>query len=464
MAKRLFCILLLICIGSLAFAKKPEITNNGTFYIYSFFWQNADFDTGAIDDGDQFFYMHADIGILADFGSGISTQVTVGGWGTFGLHPVTGEGSWGQLLGLETPGQDVAVREAYLDIANLFDSPICFRAGKLHVLYGDGIYDGGEDGAMGAKFYASTDAFDVDVSWYRLYEGGGCWCSGTMSSFVVPDDMDLFGVWLTGKFLEGAGRISPYFFYRTFSQYDVMYEEWTEEDNPMWFGGRLDFGPVAGLTLAGEFTMMTGDNLLDYVDTVVTDVSFDYAGMHYMGKLSFAPPTLPIFFGGAYVAMTGNEVEYDTLGIPLPDNENELYESPIWGPYTFGFYKWWPGFGPAHVQNTPYGFSLLYPEQSLANNLNVINANVGFHNGPLMFRADFFKYSRNWIADDGIPELDEGDMGIEIAGLMTYTMRKTLTLGATVGYWMPGDYFRFGDVDAELESMLGGYLFAYLSF
>jgi hypothetical protein len=460
MFSKVLCVMLAVFVGSLAFAGKPEITNSGTFYIYSFFWQNADFDTGATADGDQFFYMHADIGINADFGSGISTQVTVGGWGTFGLHPVTGEGSWGHLLGVETPGQDVAVREAYLDIANLFDSPICFRAGKMHVLYGDGVFDGGEDGAMGAKFYASTDRFDIDLSWYRLVEGGGCWCSGTMPGFEVPDDIDLFGLWLTGKFVEGFVRVAPYWFYRTYSVYDMVYEEYTEEDNPMWFGGRLDVGPLAGLTLAGEFTMMMGDWQRDWVDTLFSDETLDYAGMHYMGKLSFAPPTLPIFVGGAYVVFTGDEV--DTLGDT--GTENEMYESPIWGPYTFGFYKWWPGFGPAHVQNTPFGFSLLGPDESYANNLNVINANIGFYHGPFMFRADVFKYSRNWIADDGIAELDEGDMGMEIAGLMTYTVRKTLTVGGTVGYWMPGDYFKFGDVNAELGKMLGGYLFAYLSF
>ncbi|UCF71042.1 MAG: hypothetical protein JSW49_01840 [candidate division WOR-3 bacterium] len=457
MHHRVLCVMLAVFVGSLAFAGKPEITSSGTFYIYSFFWHNADFDTGATADGDQFFYMHADLGINADFGSGISTKVTVGGWGTFGLHPVTGEGSWGHLLTTDKPGEDVAVREAYLDIANLFDSPICFRAGKMHVLYGDGIYDGGEDGAMGAKFYANTEGFEVDLSWYRLYEGGGRWYEGTGWEYFfpeVPDDIDLFGLWLTGKFVEGFVRVAPYWFYRTYSYYDVEYGEYTEKDNPMWLGGRLDVGPLAGLTLAGEFTMMMGDWQRDWEDTLFTDESFDYAGMHYMGRFSFAPLTLPVFFGVGYVAFSGNEIEYDTLGNPLPDTENELYESPIWGPYTFGFYKWWPGFGPAHVQKTPFGFSLLTSDETLANNLNVINANVGFYQGPLTVRADFFKYSRNWVASG-----DESDMGYEIALLTTYTFRKTLTLGGTVGYWTPGDYF-----GTDVDPMIGGYLFAYLSF
>ncbi|UCD18893.1 MAG: hypothetical protein JSU64_05555, partial [candidate division WOR-3 bacterium] len=320
MHHKVLCVILSLFVGSLAFARKPEITSSGTFYIYSFFWHNADLDTGATADGDQFFYVHADLGINADFGSGISTQVTVGGQGTFGLHPVTGDTSSGYSLGLDKPGEDVAIREAYLDIANLFDSPICFRAGKMHVLYGDGIYDGGEDGAMGVKFYANTEGFDIDLAWYRLHEGGG------LGSFFpeVPDDIDLFGLWLTGKFVEGFVRVGPYWFYRTYSEYDFELGEYTAKDNPMWLGGRLDVGPLAGLTLAGEFAMMMGDHEIDYEDTSVDDETIDYAGTHYMGRFSFAPPTLPVFFGVGYVAFSGNEIEYDTLGNPLPDTENEL--------------------------------------------------------------------------------------------------------------------------------------------
>ncbi len=450
MYSKILSVMLAVFFCSLAMAEKPEITTSGTFYIYNFFWHNADFDTGATSDGDQFFYMHADVGINADFGKGISTQVTVGGWGTFGLHPITGDGSWGYLHGLETPGQDVAIREAYLDIARLFDTPVSFRTGKIHVNYGDGIYDGGEDGAMGAKLYASTEAVDVDFAWYRLIEGGGCWALGTFPGAEIPDDLDLFGIWVTGKFVEGAIRLSPYWFYRTYSVHDLTPIEYTDDDNPMWLGGRLDVGPIAGLAVNGEFTMMMGDLERDWADTLLDDETLDYAGMHYMGRLSFAPPTLPVFFGTGYVVFTGDEL--DSLGDTGADNE--LYESPIWGPYAFGLYKWWPGFGPAHTLNTPYGFSLLGSTESLANNLNVVNFNTGFNAKPFMCRLDFFKYSRNWV-QAGV----ESDMGMEIAGLVTYTMRERLTLGGTVGYWLPGDYF-----GTDLDPMVGGYLFAYLSF
>lgn len=152
--------------------------------------------------------------------------------------------------------------------------------------------------------------------------------------------------------------------------------------------------------------------------------------------------------------LSGNEIEYDTLGNPLPDDENEAYESPIWGPYTFGFYKWWPGFGPAHLMTTAYGFSLVAPFDMMSTNLNVINGNLAFHQGPFMLRGDVFLYSRDWVPD-GV----DSDMGMEFALLTTYTFRKTITVGGTAGYWMPGDYF--GD---DLDPMIGGYLFTYITF
>ena len=438
MHNKVLCVLLAVCVGSLAFAGKPEITNNGTFYIYSFFWQNGDFNSDMDDYGDQFFYMHADIGIHADFGAGVTSQVTVGGWGTFGTHPITGEGDQGG-----TPGQDVDVREAYLDFANLFDAPLNFRAGKMHVLYPGQVFDGGEDGIMGAKFYGSTDVLDYDLSWYRLIENGGCWCAGMGP---VEDDLDLFGAYLTFKFMEGAFRLSPYWFWRTTSgsvEIDtLMYEM---KDDPMWVGGRLGVGPIAGFSLTGEFTMMTGTS-------EITDLqSTDYAGMHYAGKFSWMPPNLPILVGGGYYVFTGDDGD--------TDEENELYESPTWGPYTNDFYKWWVGFGPAHLHKTTFGFNLLAPFDMYSTNLAVINGNIGFHQGPFMLRGDFYKYGRNWVAD-GISD----DMGMEIALLATYTYKKTITLGATGGYWVPGDWQVDFYGDGYEDPMLGGYLFSYISF
>ncbi|UCG92027.1 MAG: hypothetical protein JSV97_13385 [candidate division WOR-3 bacterium] len=444
MHNKLLCLTVaLLFIGSVTFAEGPEVTHHGTFYIYSFFWQNADFDadlpTEDISDGDQFFYMHADIGVLVDFGQGVSSKVTIGGWGTFGKHPITYEGIEGG-----TEGQNAGVREAYIHFANIFDTPISFKAGKMWVLYGDQVFDGGEDGAMGAKFLVNTDMVDFDLAWYRLVEGGGCRCVG-LDPGPIDDDLDLFAGWLTLKLMEGAVNLAPYGFYRTRSFY---VDGVTITDAPMWVGGRLDATPIPGLSFAGEFTMMMGSYTED------EDYELDYAGMHYMGRLSYMPPGIPISFGGAYMSFSGDDGE--------TDDEWELYESPIWGPYTFNFYKWWPGLGTVHTLRSAFGFAMMMPpyvagvtdEDIFVVNLNVINGHLAFHQGPLMLRGDVFMYSKHWV-----PDGDESDMGMEFDLLATYTYRKTITVGATVGYWTPGDYF-----GEDLDPMLGGYLFTFITF
>jgi hypothetical protein len=84
-------------------------------------------------------------------------------------------------------------------------------------------------------------------------------------------------------------------------------------------------------------------------------------------------------------------------------------------------------------------------------NLNVINANIGYAWGQLTIRGDFFNYARN--------EAEETDMGNEIALMLKYTYKDTITFGGTVGYWMPGDYFLPGE-----DAMIGGYIWTSLGF
>jgi len=411
MLKKMFVVgLLIIFAATLSFADKPKIEHHGLFYIYSFSWKNADFDKDT-DDGDQHYYLHGDFSVDADFGTGVSSKVTFGAWGTYGKHAITGAG----------PEGGVALREVYLNIAKLFDTPLSFRIGKQHICYGDQVFDGGEDGFMGAKLSYGSDKFDVDLFSYRLEEGGGTDWIGTCPGDTVPDDWNLDGAWATIKL--GKITVNPYGFLRTLG-----------DDKPMWLGLRSDGSPINGLNYAAEFTTMMGENA----------AKVDYKGMHYMGRLGYTLPSMPLTVGAAYVGLTGDDPDTD---------ENELYESPAWGPYTFGFYKDWPGFGPAHLLRTAYGFSLLTPEDwtPMVHNLNVINGNVSYNFGKIDIRADVFTYHHNEKVNGA------DDLGNEIALMLKYNYKDTITFGATGGYWTPGE--SFGE-----DPMLGGYLWTAIGF
>ena len=445
--KALLVVISMVFITSVVFAGAPDLTWHGTWYTYSFFWNNANFIKATDDtpeDGDQHYYMHGSVGLNADFGAGVNTYVLLGAAGCYGMHPVT-------LMGYDPM---VWLREAYLKVDNLFDSPLALTVGKEHVLYGYQVYDGGEDGIMGAKLLYGSEMFDFDIFSYRLIENGGTGYIGSWAA-VIPDDWDLLGFWATAKLMEGNFKLSPYAFMGTISNINKSEEC---DDSPMWIGLFADGSPMAGLNFAGEFTMMMGSKTHETDKN--DEESVDYKGMHYMAQLGYTPPGMPVTIGGAYVAFSGDDPETD---------ENELYVSPLGGPYTFGFYKWWPGFGPAQLMGSWWGFSLVTPGGvfnpfATVSNLNVINGNIGFTNGPFAIRADYFMYSLNEV-----PEDVETALGNEIALLLTYNYNETVTFGGTVGYLMPGAYIEdlYGvknGNDVEVGNMLGGYLFASIGF
>jgi hypothetical protein len=335
----------------------------------------------------------------------------------------------------------VHIMEAYIAGHNLFDTPIGFKIGKLHLLYGDGMvaFDGGEDGFMGKKVFYKSPMFDMDVFWYRLIEGGGTAYIGLqIPKPGIPDDLDLLGGYATAKLMEGNLHLSPYLFYRTQTWEGEADSTYT--DNPMWFGARLEGTLMEGLHAKGEFTMMSGENEL---------WNENYKGMAYMGELNYSlePMGVPVSFGGAYVSFSGD----DTATV----EDCEDYESATNGPYTFGFYKGWPGFGPAHTLLTGYGFACCAWWEPMMSNLNVINGHLQYASGPIAIRGDYFMYSRN-KAEMGNPETA---IGSEIGVHLTYNYMDVLTFGAAGGYFLPGEYF--GD---DAEAMMGGYCYMAKGF
>ncbi len=398
---------------------QPKVEYHGLFYDYSFYWNNSDFDKNT-KDSDLFHYLHFDFTVNTDFGKGIKLHTTFGCWGTFGTHAITGE----TPIQGGSPGDAVAVREGYITLENIGGTPLSFRFGKEHILYGDQIFDGGEDGFLGAKLFYRSEMIDADIFYYDLREGGGCagvgaYPAGDTTRYPTPD-WNLFGTWITAKV---AGlNISPYAFYRVL-----------KDDKPMWGGLRIAGAPISGLDLALEFAMMMGDN----------GAGVSYAGMHGMGKVSYS--TGPISFGFAGLYFSGDD--------GTTTDKNEAYESPTWGPYTFGFYKWWPGFGVCQTLRSQYGFSLLAPWTDDVTNNIVIDVNAGYKMGDLSIRLDFFKYQAVWA-----PTGTDKDKGMEFDLLLLYKYSKTLDMGATFGYYLPGKYF------AGEDPMFAGYAFMCIGF
>ena len=103
---------------------------------------------------------------------------------------------------------------------------------------------------------------------------------------------------------------------------------------------------------------------------------------------------------------------------------------------------------------TPFAFACVADWDPVMVNLNVINGHLGFNTGPLSLRGDFFMYARNKVGEN-----EESALGNEIALLASYNYRDALTVGFTVGYWMPGKVQKATVGDDNASAMLGGSIF-----
>ncbi len=431
----LLLILFLFAVGSRVMAE-PKVSWNGLFYIYNFFHKNTDF-TKKTPDGNSFMYIHADIQYTVDFGSGVSIYSMIGAWSQHGINPY-----WGtDLQGNNDPA--VKILQGYLTVSHLFDTPFSFRMGKERLLYGDGIvfFDGGEDGAIQAKLMYNHGPIDLDLFYSRLAQSHGIAYVGAptygsynpANSDQYPGNINLMTAYGTYHALDSKVNLSAYGVMRP-QNIDASHKA-----NPIWLGARLEASPVQGLNVAGEYTLLRGKN--------ESASAPNYKGYAMEAKADYTLKNSPLSFGGAYVVFSGDDA--------TTKNDNELYESATNGPYTFGFYKDWPGFGPAHLMTTGYGFAGLDPGNLTMTNLNTLNAHAKVSLGPLGLRFDFFNYSRNWVASNG-----NANMGNELAVLAQYNYKNTITFGFTAGVWMPGDYWKKDmGLGNNADNAFGGYFY-----
>ncbi len=437
MKRKIWIILLLIGLISLPLlSAEPKVKLGGLIYTYAFFHSNTDFDKET-EDGNTYLYIHADVQTTVDFGDGVTFYVMLGAWSQHGANPY-----WGvDLQGIPDPS--LRILQGYIEVKNIGDTPLSFTLGKKRLLYGDGavMFDGGEDGATGVWLNYNQGKVNADLFYVRLAQSHGIayvgapfyggYNPGAYDGY--PGNINLMGIYSTIT-LSKSLNIQPYLVFRPWNIAPGYHA------NPMWIGLRAE-GSMNKLSFAAEYTQMGGED----------GYGTDYKGYEYLLKADYEV-SKSLAVGGAYVCFSGDDNP--------EDSSNYLYESATNGPYTFGFYKDWPGFGPAHLMTTGYGFGGLDPGNTTMTNLNMFNIHLGFSLGNFAFRVDYFKYGRNKVMEGG-----HKDMGGELAFLGKYTYREKITFGFTAGAWSPGDYFKKDlGLEGRAATAYGGYFWTALAF
>ncbi len=398
-------------------AQENNVKVGGLFYLYNFYWNNADFNN-ATNDHDAHVYMHADVNVTADFGDA-SFFVRLAAAGNFGSHPIYG-----------VPGDPkVSVQEGYLKIKKVFDLPVCLQIGKQRIAYDDGLmfFDGGEDGELGAKARVNVGPADINLFGFRLIEEGGMGYIGTGMGAPGVDE-NMYGFFATLKPVEMLNLDIFGTMVQNFVHWDSTGAPVpAENNNPMWVGFRG----------TGNFSLL--DYNIAFVKQMGADKSDTANVINYGGNAIEAifHATLPfVKVGAGFVQFSGDDSSTDKV--------NEEFFNPLNGPYAYdGFYDAWVGFGPAFMLNTPYGFDLVgfYP----VSDLRVINANVATQLpvlGGVGVRLDYFKYA-HVVANE--------DLGQEIAVNAGYTLPGDVTLSAGLGYWMKNNSNMIGTIVALIK-------------
>ncbi len=428
-SKKLIFSLILVLVFSFFLIAEDEnkITGGVVFYDYNFFWQNSDFNSKT-NDKDAFSYIHLDFHINADLGSGVSFFASIGSWGQFGQHPV-----WG------IPSDPRATMlEGYLNFDKLI-GPLSVKIGKFRFLYGDGIvaFDGGEDGTLGINLYSRSKSFDIDLFYRKPFQGGGIaevYYPGTQTSIGERDEVDLsihvLGVYPTIKLSNDKLKISPYLFYRE-----------QGENKPLWTGLRIEASVIKNLSVKAEYVSLSG----------AMNETVNYKGYAFLNGVQYNLEN-GFFLGGNVYRFSGDDDK---------TADNELYISIIDSPFANGFYQWWPGLGPAHLMTTGYGFSCIAEWNPTMTNLNVFDIYAGYSGKKFSFRTTYWNYSRNKLMSGQ----ENKAMGSEISFFGTYNIRNIVTIGTSIGYWTPGDYFKKDlGLGNNASGVLGGFVFLYKDF
>ena len=256
---------LLACMGVSAYAELQNVAIGGHLRIRGNMYDADDwalFDTSWVEQ-------RTDVNVKADFTDNVSTFIELQSYDTWGedfrSNYISG------LDGRAATGDDVEVYQAYIEVNEMWDTPLALRVGRQELVFGSEWMLGNNSTAAlfpGLSYDAvrltyATDVFSVDAMWAKLNE--------TLSDFS-QDDVDLYGLYgsylgledvtidaywlyieddesLTGADIDlhtiglrGAGTIGAFDF-----QAELAYQFGNLEiEGPLWFDYEADYDALGG--------------------------------------------------------------------------------------------------------------------------------------------------------------------------------------------------------------------------
>ncbi|MBW7956935.1 MAG: alginate export family protein [Deltaproteobacteria bacterium] len=375
-----------------------DVTFNGEYRARGEYRNNQDFndtDTVADDDNRAFIGQRIRLTANAQASDDVSVKITLQDTRLFGA-----DGTNGLLTDTQQTNQQVDIHEAYLNVTNIFDTPVNFRIGRQELNYGDqrliGSFGWSNNARAfeGLKFNYVQDGINVDLFRMTLTET-------TSATAGSNDDTTLTGVYAT------LGQLIPN---NTLDVYLLNVHTGvgggTIGDERYTIGARLA-GSAAGLDYTVEFPYQFGE-----VSNTV-----DIKAWALAAKVGYTIPGAPMNL------RIGAEYDYATGDDNPNDNDNETFNQLF--PTNHGH------FGIGDVVNTWSDIQAWS-----------LNASADISEKLRVYVA-YWNYTENEATgvDHGSTTGAGADdeLGSEIDLVATYKYNNNLTIEAGAARFMPGD-------------------------
>jgi hypothetical protein len=314
---------------------------------------------------------------------------------------------------------DVDIAEAYLQISEVFYSPLTFKFGRQYLQYGRGFLISSRDWRY--KFDAVRGILDffpwtIDLLYSRLTESDEIATGGWGKA---ADDEDLFGV--NFNYQEDLWSLEGYVFgIRDAINDEELVTLGEPKDAPVTVGLRADASPVEALDLWGEFSYQLGSYQAPGMEDAADIRAFGFdLGMVYVFDVTWEPAiALSYTFGSG-------------------DDGSDLDQVKSFNPL---------------FNNTYYG----YAYEPRLSNIGIVNGQLSMvPSEDFTLILDLFLYMQSEEAAMamGDPGKDKGgvmwptngddkDLGMELDAIAEYDYSEDFSTQLVFAWFKPGDAYK----------------------
>jgi len=443
--KALFVIALALGMAVPAFAETQNVKVSGSIDSYAFYRENYDLndENGAsvvsVDanpvaprsEADSYFRTNAQVEVSADLTDNVSTVINV-----------ANQRDWnatGSVAGVEVPASvagatefDVDLDLAYVQMKEIFYSPLTLKIGRQDLWFGRGFIIGSNIRAWDANNSTSADEYSITTAFdaIRATLDFNPWTLDFVYSKITEnapnpeDDIDLYIANLNYRFAE-YNAVAEGYYVAELDRSSHATANASDNDTHT-VGVRAQFDPISPLTLGGELAYQFGQ-----YGTATSERDRDAWAADLFATFRWDSawrPELTV----EYVMFSG---ESDLSGTSSSDYGawNNLYRGHY---YT------------AYADFREFLYKTSDPaDQSATTNSQFIQLKGGLK--PLEDLLVEGSLTYLWNVEDVCNRSDEIGWEVDLQGTYDYT--EDVTFGVLAGWFIPGDFYESPNDDIATD-------------